>query len=433
VWWTLLACATERVGETAAPEPVEVVYGSGRNVLLITLDTLRLDRLARYGGADNMPRLEAMLGDALVLDHHRSCSNWTFSSMVCLLTGQTVLDLGWGPRTEAKVDIAPLPEDAEILSEILAGAGYQTGLVTSNPFLDPRYAFAQGYDVLRIKTSQPADVVAASALVLVDLFEAEDAPWFVHAHFMDPHSPYDPPEAYLEGLDELDELDWELSTSEGLESLAAAWADISADERAAALARIERRYAGELRYLDDQLAALLDQLDAQRALDDTVVVLATDHGEQLFDRKELGHGYDLQPEEARALVAFWAPDLEGRAWEEPTTHVDVLPTLLELLGVEHEPALSGLPVGDAPADRALFTWRLSEHDTLQDVVVGDLRLEFRWDGRRRLYDRASDPTEEDNLYTPDDERVVAMWEPLSVAVSQLDAIYEGVEPAETGP
>ena len=433
--WLLLACEGD-VEETAAPEPERAVTFSGespQNLLVLTLDTVRVQRLARYGGDDTMPLLEARLEQSVVLDDHRSCSNWTFTSMACMLAGQTAMDLAWSPWAADPDDLDRVPETVSLLAERLQRHGYRTALVSSNPFLDPRYGFGQGFDDAWTVTDATADEVVVETLAFVEALDVPGSPWMVHAHFMDPHTPYAPPEDYLEGRDELPDMPWTLTTPEGLDELQAAWSELSADEQAAVLAHLELRYAGELRYLDDQLQRLLSGLEEAGHLDDTLVVFATDHGEQIFDRDELGHGFTLHPEEARALVAFWSTGIVPLAWDEPTTHIDVLPTVLTAMGLPPGKDWTGEIAGRAAPDRPLLAWRLAKEVTRQDVTVGDLRLELRWDGALSLYDRSGDPDELEDLYVAGDARAVELWAHLAEPVEQLSELYTGYAAEAVSP
>ena len=432
--WLLACTSNAEPADTDEPSPALAWSGPRpTNVVLVSIDTFRIDHLARYGGADDMPTLSALLDASLVLDQHRSCSDWTFSSLICLLSGRTGLDWGFDPLGADPDNPEPLREDITLLADHLGERGYTTGLLATNPFMAAHFGLGRGHDRLDRHTDAIAETVVDEGLELLAWLNQQGSPWYLQLHFMDPHLSYDPPEAYLDELAGLEELDRDLTQPGVIDELLETWDTLDAEQQALILAHLSVRYRGELRYLDDQLAELLDALESRGQLDEVLLVVATDHGEQLFDRGQLGHGFTLHPEEARSVLAFHHPALQAGAWDEPTTHVDFVPTLFDTLRLEPLGETAGSVVGTAEPDRPLLAWRMGGDETLQDVQVGELRLQFQWDGERRLYDLGPDPTEQVDLYDADDPRVAELWAPLEEAVQQLSAAYPAWVVTETGP
>lgn len=362
-----------------------------RNVLLVTWDTTRRDHIGRLSDADGAsltPNLDALIDRGLTLTNHYSCSNWTLPSMTCMLTGRDANNSGYLPT-----DTSPVPERLETLAELLSANGYATGLFTANELVGPNTGLDAGYGTKRVfgKTTY-ASVVAAAG---VDWLGAQGgAPFLLHLHFMDAHQPYAPPDAYLTELAGLEPIPYDLDTIDGGNEIQDAWPSMSPEEQALVLQHIEVRYSGGVRHMDDQLGWVLGQLEALGRADDTVVVVASDHGEQLLERGVLGHARSLHPEEAATFAVIAAPGAAPVLWPHPTSHPDLLPTVLALVGVDAPKGVSGRVVGTAPPLRAVHAeFAGNGRPTIQAAKSQYARVIYTWDGALELYDYRADPHE----------------------------------------
>jgi arylsulfatase A-like enzyme len=179
-------------------------------------------------------------------------------------------------------------------------------------------------------------------------------------------------------------------------------------------------YRGELRHFDDQFALLWTELEARGALDDTLMVFWTDHGEQFMERGLIEHANHLFAEENRATAAFWAKNLAPYAYTDLTTHQDIAATVADLYGLSPAYALEGLPVGTAPEDRVLrhFAYFAGASPQL-GITRGTQTLLYDWDGRKSFFRNDLDPAQLDDAYDAKDPDVVAMWDALSPFVQQI--------------
>ncbi|MEM6930334.1 MAG: sulfatase-like hydrolase/transferase, partial [Myxococcota bacterium] len=298
-WLWIVACRPPVTSpppepETPAVERVELRFDGAppTRLLVLSLDTTRRDAVGRYGeGPSATPFLDARLGESVVLDNHRSCSNWTGPSMLCATSGVDPVDIG-----------ALRPNDARnrlpTLARVLGEAGYATRLVSANPFFfGPDDAL--GFDRVTTLVDDEGRAEGVAAQLRADLDALADAPrWYAHAHFFDPHDPYCPPEAYLDGLPPIP---FDVCTDPATAEYEL-WTDGTAEQRAAYVEHLRFRFRAELRYFDDTLAALWADLDARGDLDDTLVVFFTDHGEQFYERGTLGHSHELFAEETAAVA-----------------------------------------------------------------------------------------------------------------------------------
>lgn len=406
-----------------------------RNLLVISIDTLRQDHVGAYGGGADTPFLDELASQGVRLARHHACSGWTYPGAICAMTGTTAVELGFFPEISDEDGVASLPEGTPTLAAALRAEGYQTALLSSNVIIGEGSGLARGFESAPDLSALDAEALTSSAINHVDRDLDPTAPWMMHVHYVDPHAPYAPPDAYLDGLDGLPELPWDLGTLEGSWAAVSEYATLSDEDRENLLAHVGVRYAGEVRYTDDAIAALFSALDDRGLLDGTLVLLWTDHGEQLGEHGGLGHGGSLFGEESDAVALFWSRDLQSPGvWAHPTSNKDLAPTTLRLLGVDIPTDMSGEIVGEAAADRGVFDTLLPKgRPPVQTVTVGDVKLLYNWNGTKRLYYRDVDPQEQDDLYDAGSNEVEQLWELMLPRVDELQAVLEGYEPVDPGP
>jgi len=429
--------SADDTADTDAPASALVFTGERpTNLLMISWDTTRADRLQRYGGGPEMDTVEALFAGGVALDNHRSCSSWTWASVVCAMTGASDVEQGYIPTSHEDY-LGNAPDALLWGSEVLRDQGYQTALVATNSWFSADVNMSQGFQHEAYDWGGKADWSTAAALGFFEDGVLDPAePWYLHVHYMDPHIAYKPPEGYRSEVDGLPELaDYDLEAKPGYWDLEEAWAGLDADTRALAWEHLDARYRGELAYTDDQLALLLDELGALGALEDTLIVFWTDHGEQLLEHGSVGHGNSLFEEENRALAAFSAPGLAPQPWSGPTTHQDLWPTTLDALGLPAPSSWTGLPVGAREPDAHRFALR---HDgaadrVLQFVERGGSKLIYSWSGEKALYRIGDDPGELNDRYDPEDSEVIALWSLLGPEVEAVEAVHPSWTPIDPNP
>jgi arylsulfatase A-like enzyme len=403
---------------------VAAVLGCGRpgpparpNVLLVTIDTQRADHSPTYGyRRPTTPRLDRLARDGVCFTDAYTPTPTTGPSHASLLTSRY-------PLAHGVLKNAWHLGDAETtLAEILRGAGYRTAAVVSAFPLARRFGYAQGFDHYDDRFSaasatiaiaewegvrveggydRRADETAARALAWA---AAARRPFFLWVHFYDPHSPYDPPGGYR-----------------------ALVAPHAPREGTGRLAATVAAYDAEIRFADEQLGHLLDALAGRP---DTIVVVATDHGEGLGQHGVLEHGVHLHEELVRTvLVVSWPGRIApGRRVGGPVSLLDVVPTLLGLLALpDPAPAVAGedlspvlLGTATPRADRVLYFQRrfFTAADRDEWPVRGEmfaLRQE-RWkyieagdeSVARQLFDLAADPAETRDLSAVHPDRAAAL-------------------------
>lgn len=427
---TETAVETGGTGDTGGGLPLVFSGDRPTNLLILALDTTRHEWFSRYKGYAETPTLDALMSEGFVLENHRSCSDWTWPSTFCFQAGMSDVDAGW-VADGAAVGILP-SRDVSTGEELLAAAGWSTWLVSANSFYSDAYNTATGFQhTTEIFSEDAAAVGAAAGAYLPELDGG--APWYLHLHYFDPHTPYNPPSSYLFAkLHGVEDTPYDLNNDPAYEQINLDWDSMGAAERDLLLTHLRARYAGEISYMSDSIGALLDDMRARGLLDDTLVVLWTDHGEQLLEHGKLGHS-DMYEMENRATVTFWAEGLEPGTWSGPTTHADIWPTILEILGQPPHEAHTGSPVGARPADDHQLAVRYLDQETIHIAERSGVKLIYRWSGVKELYRLEEDPGEQDNVYAADDPDVIDLWEVLQPHVEAVHAIRGEKSPIDPGP
>ncbi len=378
-----------------------------RNLLILSVDTLRRDALGSYGAVGvrpPSPAIDALLASGLSLGDHRSCSDWTLPSMLCLLTGRGFLESTW----------------AQPLGDRLLAEGFQVGVISANTWLHAAWPSRDDYDIYDIDLYEGPEVIEKTLAAVRD-FQAGGGPWFLQSHFIDAHAPYSPDASYLEGIDALPPIPYDLGDWWDLSLIEDGWEEMSPELRANIRSHLRFRYAAGVREQDDFVAELLAGLEELGALEDTLLVFLSDHGEQLYARSEMRHGARLYQEESAAVAAFVAPGISPGVWEGPTTHADIEPTILYALGLPPDDGAEGLIVGTARPDRPRFAHVVMDY-VRQTVDIGSLRLHLDWDGPVALYDLAEDPGEVSDIWDPSDPAQRLLWDTLMPRAEALDCL-----------
>ncbi|MEQ1504335.1 MAG: sulfatase-like hydrolase/transferase [Myxococcota bacterium] len=411
---------------TTAVEPPAVsplVFGDRpRDVLMVSIDTLRRDALDPRLAPEGAPFLAGLAADGVWLDDLTQCSDWTFASTSCTLDGRYPETAGFVPQLDLDAR-APLPDGRDTLAVRLRDAGYHTILVSTNVWLSDVWNNAQGYDdVSWGGRAASANLEAGAALLAASGAD----PWLLHVHLGEPHAPYTPPDAYLADEAALPPVPYDLTTTDGLYAATELWPSMSEAERALLEAHLRVRYAGEIRYLDDQLAAWWSDASDAGLLDDALVVVWSDHGEQFWEHGAQSHAYGLAAEENDAIGILWARGLAPTTWTAPVAAVDWVPTILDALDLPADGPLDGFALGRAPADRPRFASTAGRAGVAVSVEQHGWKLIVGFDGSARLYDRTTDPAELVDRYRPDEPHVAGLWAMLAPRIAATSAALPDV-------
>jgi arylsulfatase A-like enzyme/Flp pilus assembly protein TadD len=298
-----------RLAGAAGPRaPAAVGPKPPLNVLLITVDTLRPDRLGCYGSrSPATPAIDGLARRGARFTHAFAHNTVTLPSHANILLGLTPAAHGVHDNSNFVV-----PGEFQTLAEFLKGAGYATGAFIGAFPLDSRFGLTQGFDTYddnygtqdpaaEVFVERPADAVIDKAM---EWLEAQPGPWFAWVHLCDPHQPYRPPEPFRSRFK-------------------------------------DDPYSGEIAYVDQALGKLFSRLGAKGLENKTCTILTGDHGESLGEHGEATHGYFAYN------ATLWIPLLASfpgiRPAEVATNvgHIDIFPTVCAVLGLEPPAGLQG--------------------------------------------------------------------------------------------
>jgi arylsulfatase len=342
------------------PAPVRLTRASARmNLLLVSIDTLRADRLGLHGyPRATSPAIDALAREAIVFDQATTPMPKTTPALASLLSGLSP------NRHGVRRTAAPVPASVPLVTEQLRDAGYATAGVCGQHNCDAIYGFARGFEsyddafaAAAPADSGPADraggrfhpesekragAVVDSALAWLRGRDRE-RPFFLWLHFMDPHAGYAPPEPFLSLYSD--------APPYRDRSFLGAKLDPRLMQRQARVAGVDEydfylnRYDGEIRYLDSELARLLAYLDREGLFATTALVLTADHGEYLGESDArhvvFQHGDTATEGEVRIPLVLKLPGGASARDDRLASLTDVAPTLLELAGAAASPPLEG--------------------------------------------------------------------------------------------
>jgi arylsulfatase A-like enzyme len=447
----LWACGREKILEDA-------------HVIVIVIDTLRQDRLGVYGyPKDITPFMDQLAEEGILFKHALAPSSWTKPSVASVLTGLYPRRHGVVGSLNFLDHLASLDEAHITLPERLQAAGYRTGAFMTNPHLLPAFHFDQGFDTF-VQPAGKAPVLLYRALQWIEGLKNTDK-FFLYLHIIDPHAPYVPPEAYRDRFVKIDPgegapftkignpleislwlkqyKDWDPDSSSDrfrfdysklrpqllspevkkklldsdptltLQNLVSrTFLDFSGVDDPALLKRknyLAALYDGEVSSMDQALRRFVEKLSARGLLDQTVLVVSSDHGESFLEHGQWGHYNNVYAEEVNIPLILRIPGPHGPikgAFDHPASLVDLYPTILDLLGLSPPSPMDGAslwpmirdakpgPLVDRPVLTEVF------HESGEDHVAAVL-------GRKKLlriekpdrpvqwiaYDLALDPYE----------------------------------------
>ncbi len=305
------------------------------DVVLIVLDTFRPDHLGFNGyNRSTAPFLEALMERSAVFTRAFSTSSWTAPATSSLFTGLYPMRhgvtegfLAHRRRSAAledligeKMSLNRLPEDVETLAELLQNYGYATFGVATNINIGHEIGFDRGFGRFAKMIETPAvDVVSKISEWREQMLSAR--PYFLYLHFNDVHKPYETRAPwYLEG---------------------------DGDEAGVAA------YNSEIGYLDSVIAKLFDDYGWDR---ETLLVVVSDHGEEFGEHGQYGHRFSLYDELVRVLFVISGNDvgIPAGVIRTPVSLIDVMPTIVELVGVEPPDGRDGHSVAELLVGRSLL-------------------------------------------------------------------------------
>jgi choline-sulfatase len=349
------------------------------NLVLVTLDTTRADRIGAYGNTDvETATFDRLAREGVLFEQAVSVAPLTLPAHSSMFTGKFPPE--HGVRDNGGFFLGP---EQLTLAEVLKSKGYHTGAFVGAYVLDSKWGIDQGFDtyfddfdlsesraVSLSAIQRPANEVVDKALPWIQ--EAKSGPFFAWIHLYDAHSPYRPPEPFASRYK-------------------------------------DHPYNGEIAFADSQVGRVIAQLESLGLYDRTVVMVMGDHGESLGDHGESAHGFFVYNSVTHVPFVIRAPFSLARHRQvaDPVRSVDVMPTALDLLGVAPPSGISGVSLAPlmTGAARELGLDAYSEamyplhHYGWSDLhALRSGRYKVIDAPRPELYDVDRDPQEKTNLY-----------------------------------
>lgn len=401
------------------------------NLIVVSLDTLRADRVGAYGYRRNTtPALDRLARESVLFENAVSSAPATLSSHATAFTG-----LYPGAHGAQVMTHAALPSSALTLAEILKSRGYATGGFTGGAQLSRNFGMAQGFDAYKDDAMDMASIWPEARRWL----DAQDGrKFFLFLHSYDIHTPYDPPPPFNRSFNP----DYSGPLPDAITlDIAKRVSDGRIRATAADLDHINAQYDAGVRYTDTYIQALVDYLDDNDLLNSTLLVVMSDHGEELGERGTVGmHAHSLHAEALHVPLIMRLPGGgQGRRRAQRVGLVDLTPTLLDLLAIPYETGqfqgrsfawLTGDGSARANGHQALLAEREHGHGErtgrAMAVYAGGFKLITRtpppaeafmmkWTGDlaypargRTLYDTQADPAESKDLLAARVQRARAL-------------------------
>ncbi len=367
------------VGLLGFVAPAAALPKNPMNVLLITVDTLRPDRLSCYGSRFlETPSVDALARRGVLFKRAFAHNTVTLPSHANILLGLTPAAHGVHDNSNFVV-----PGEFLTLAEFLKRSGYATGAFVGAFPLDSRFGLTQGFDTYddnygvqepaaEVFVERPAESVIDRAW---EWLESQPGPWFVWVHLFDPHQPYRPPEPFLSRFK-------------------------------------DDRYSGEVAYVDQALGRLFSKLRAKGLETKTLTILTGDHGESLGEHGEPTHGYFAYNATLWVPLIISFPGISPVEISANVCHVDIFPTVCAVLGLERPAALQGLSLlplmrGGSLPEREIYFEALTAYCNrgwapLRGYIAGPGK--FMESPIPELYDLGTDFSELKNLAPESDLR-----------------------------
>jgi arylsulfatase A-like enzyme/Flp pilus assembly protein TadD len=367
-----------------------------RNVLLISIDTLRADHVSSYGfPRPTTPNIDTVAHEGVLFRNAYSPVPATLPAHCSMLTGTLPPTHGVRDNLHAR-----LPDSSLTLAEMLEPRGFATAAIVSSFVLDRRFNLSQGfasYDdrfeaVYKIHdlAERKGDETARHARAW--LAEHGREPFFLFVHFYDPHDPYQPPEPF-----------------------ASRWAD--------------DRYSGEVAFADHCAGQVLDELKQLQLYDSTLIVITGDHGEMLGEHGELNHGFFIYEGALKVPLVFRVPRSKAapRQVDEAVSLIDIVPTVAALVGAPPPKEAQGRDLspwlageGRGAGGRPLYaetvtpTRYYAAASLLAVIMDGWKYIET---SRPELYDLRRDPAEAVNLLASEPARADRLGKELKAILT----------------
>jgi len=404
------------------------------HILILVVDALRKDHMSLYGyKRDTTPFLKSIVERTAIFTNAYSTSSWTYPAVASILTGlyphnhrgvyihePNDFDAGMLPQ--------PIPRNINFLPEILSHYGFVSLFYSTIAFAE--LVAGDRFQYVKINDLQAAEYVIQYYLNW--LKKRRETYTFTYLHLSDTHAPLCIKEPYRSAFGEIKNLPhiekW------GKYRNVASTED--PDFREFRENRI-KLYDAAIRYVDAQIRQLFQALSSLSLLDKILIIFTADHGEELWDHTELerkffydprpgygfSHGQHLFQETINVPLILFGPDIPTGFYHHPVSHIDIVPTILEYLGIENYKKyfhLDGQNLFISDPQRVLLSEATCYGYEKKAVIQGKWKLYVsKGDGRVWVFDLSQDPKEKNPKYLPDVIARLQAYLPKNVRITPL--------------
>ncbi|MHC4942329.1 MAG: sulfatase family protein [Planctomycetota bacterium] len=396
------------------------------NLLILMVDTLRADHLGCYGHArDTSPELDRFAEGSVLFAAHYAQASRTGPSVASLFTSLHARTHGVVNPLNQWDGIGVLEESNSTLAEALARNGFRCGAVVANPNVYPQFGFSQGFDTYRtVHIHMDAAQINERALEWLD--GKHESPFFLYLHYMDPHSPYGAPPPLDTRFVDPDYAGPFTGEHIELDEILSGKRTANAADREHLLAL----YDQDIFLWDQAFGRLIQALEARGLLENTIVVVVSDHGEEFLEHAGVLHGYTLYEEQLRVPLILRAPGLSSGRVAAMTRNIDIMPTLLDQLEIPETEGLQGkslvpLIENGRKEDRYVFSEagiravKTVKMRALQEGGWKYIETLFPPDIPPQLFDLTEDPGEQEDLFQEQPEQAETMRKKMQALLEKI--------------
>jgi len=417
------------------PKPVYKKLGAPKNklnVILILADACRADALGAYGAKNATPAIDQLAREGVLFRNAYSQAPWTLPSMLSMLSS-------FNPSVFKNGQPFHAGGEVEFFPERLKGHGYYSEAIIANYLLAGSSGILQGFDRattihnrFRLQTLLFHPVLARTYYLLrrfsgltqlpdhagmmtaqaQKMIKAAPRPFFLWLHYMNPHEPYNPPDKYLKQVsyqgflrppffpNDPYAIPGDLSHPQELDVKLGYIFFAQKDKD-----YVRDLYLAQLRYLDEKVGELARTVKESGLEKNTIIIIASDHGEEFWEHDNFGHGASLYDELLHVPLIIWGGGLKPRVVEEQVAMLDLVPSLADLLGMEPNPDWQGksfghaLESGGTVSPRIIFAEGLQRPEEMKGIRAGNYKLVVGLLTHKiQLFNLKDDPDEKNSIF-----------------------------------
>jgi len=376
-----------------------------KNVIIVLVDTLRADHMSTYGyERRTSPFIDEFAAGAVVFEHARSQSSCTFPSVNSLMTSRY-------PDVFARQGKGQfgIPAEYPAIAEVLDDLGYYTVAVSQSPVVrdtpskhNPNGGYGRGFDRF-IEGCVWRHGTCLNRRIFKEL-ELVESPFFLYLHYMEPHAPYfHPPKHPLQFAGEYEGFDFirEGNPKPIGKMIYGDGPEYDLGDRD--IQHLIDLYDDEILFFDDVFRSLVQGLEARGLLEETLIVFASDHGEEFLEHGHISHCRGVWDTVTHVPLIFKIPGADGRRFDAAVQNLDIVPTILDYLAIDGEefgfegkslrPLIEGREAPNRYAFAQQTEYRSSDDGRFHLILDSD-NDDFT------LFDIRNDPLEQHDLYDP---------------------------------